>query len=291
MEKYPDNRTITIGAYVYVQSDCTGKAHDVITGTALGADLASRRAAEGGSGMKCLLWDFDGTLAYRKGGWQSALAEAARRELPEIALQPGDLRPYLRSGFPWHQPERVRSPGQPADEWWAQLETVFESAFIQAAGLSSGRARRIARRVREVYLEMSWWRLFDDTLDCLGALAAEGWKHVIVSNHVPELPDIVRRLGLSPYVSAIYNSASLGVEKPNPKIFQMVLADLQPGGDVWMIGDNPVADVEGAEAVGINAVLARTEDPRAKRRVASLREAPLLLGLAGGRRQGGLRCI
>ena len=39
-EKYPDNIQIVIDGCVYVHCNCTGRAHDVITNTALGVDLA-----------------------------------------------------------------------------------------------------------------------------------------------------------------------------------------------------------------------------------------------------------
>jgi len=40
--------------------------------------------------------------------------------------------------------------------------------------------------------------------------------------------------------------------------------------EAWMVGDNIVADVLGAEAVGIPAVLVRRPDPRAHRYAESL---------------------
>ncbi|MGH7576165.1 MAG: HAD-IA family hydrolase, partial [Longimicrobiales bacterium] len=43
---------------------------------------------------------------------------------------------------------------------------------------------------------------------------------------------------------------SIGYEKPNPRAFRHVLNAVGPSGPVWMIGDNPIADVAGAAAVG-----------------------------------------
>src|SRR5574341_525610 len=31
-------------------------------------------------------------------------------------------------------------------------------------------------------------RMFEDTLPCLQSLTAQGWQHVVLSHHVPELP-------------------------------------------------------------------------------------------------------
>ena len=136
--------------------------------------------------MKYILWDFDGTLAYREGKWAGALLEVVRREHPKRQISASELRPHLLSGFPWHTPERVRPPEQPADVWWAQLEPVFASAFVKGAGFPQDEARRLARLVREVYVDPKYWRVFDDTVECLERLRTEGWKHVILSNHVPD---------------------------------------------------------------------------------------------------------
>lgn len=222
--------------------------------------------------MKYILWDFDDTLAYRDGKWAAALVEAVRRAHPDRNVAMGDLRPYLQSGFPWHHPERVRPAGQPADEWWSRLEPVLAAALVQGARFPEDEARRVARGVREVYIDPAYWHLFGDTLETLNELQAQGWKHVILSNHVPELPKIVHALGLSPLIHRVYTSAALGVEKPNPQAFKRVLEDLAPCEEVWMVGDSPRADVSGAEAVGIKAVLVRSEDPGVTRYAATLRD-------------------
>jgi putative hydrolase of the HAD superfamily len=56
---------------------------------------------------------------------------------------------------------------------------------------------------------------------------------------------------------AAFSSASIGYEKPHPAIFRRALAAIPAAGPVWMIGDNPVADVAGAEALGLPAILVR----------------------------------
>jgi putative hydrolase of the HAD superfamily len=113
------------------------------------------------------------------------------------------------------------------------------------------------------------WELFDDTLPTLGRLSEAGWKHAILSNHVPELRQIVAGLGLDEVVDFISCSAETGFEKPHAQAFASVLDSLRPT-EAWMVGDNVVADVLGAEAVGIPAVLVRRPDPRAARYAESL---------------------
>ena len=112
-----------------------------------------------------------------------------------------------------------------ADSWWAAVEPVFEGAFV-GCGIPRQQAKTLAGEVRAVYTDVAQWRLYDDTGDVLRELLAEEWNHAILSNHVPELPSLVRGLGLSPLIHRIVNSAEAGFEKPHPGAFQSALASL-----------------------------------------------------------------
>ncbi len=86
---------------------------------------------------------------------------------------------------------------------------------------------------------------------------------------MPELRQIVSALGLDEVVAFLSCSAETGYEKPHAQAFASVLDVLRPA-EAWMAGDNVVADVLGAEAVGLPAVLVRRPDPRAARYADSL---------------------
>jgi putative hydrolase of the HAD superfamily len=207
--------------------------------------------------VKTLLWDFDGTLGYRDGIWWAAsLLEVLDRECPGYPFTGDQIAPHLRSGFPWHTPERPHTHIASADQWWEELEPLFERVYA-ALGIETGQARALARQVRSVYCNPARWRLFDDVPSTLDDLSARGWTHVILSNHVPELGEFVSALLLDSRIAAIFNSATLGYEKPHPQIFREALAFIGNGGPTWMIGDNYVADILGAAAVGIPGVLVR----------------------------------
>ena len=104
---------------------------------------------------------------------------------------------------------------------------------------------------------------WDDQLAEIEAIAVRslkgtsraGFTNVILSNHAPELPELVHALGFASLVERTITSASLGVEKPNPVIFQTALRLTRGTPDSWMIGDNPTTDIEGAQAIGMRAVL------------------------------------
>jgi putative hydrolase of the HAD superfamily len=223
-----------------------------------------------------LIWDFDGTLAYRPGQWSGAMIEVLRR-FAGLDVDIETLRPFMQKGFPWHNHNQVNPPMCSADNWWAAVQPVFEEAFV-GCGLPWHQARALAGKVRSIYADVAQWRLYDDTADVLRELLAEDWTHVILSNHVPELPSLVHGLGLSPLIHRIVNSAGTGFEKPHPGAFQAALRLLDRPGEVWMIGDSIHADILGAESAGLRAILVRSEDRRAPRRAESLRAVRQFLG-------------
>ena len=226
-----------------------------------------------------LVWDFDGTLGYREGLWSSALLAV----LEEGGRGPGfdaeRLHAHLRTGFPWYTPQvphpELSSPGL----WWEALSPVFAGAF-EAGGLDPSTSRMLAGRVREVYTDPRNWRLFDDALPALGALSSRGWTHVVLSNHVPELTPILHSLGLGDHVRRVFNSAESGYEKPHPRAFENVLEALGSPERIWMIGDNPQADVRGAEAAGIPAILVRGSPDETKHHSRDLCRVAAIVGRA-----------
>jgi FMN phosphatase YigB (HAD superfamily) len=228
------------------------------------------------TGVRLLIWDFDGTLAHRRGetGWSILLAEALDAEEPGHEHSAGTFRPHLRDGFPWHRPEVAHPELCEPEAWWASVRPVLARAY-EAGGYPPARALELAEAARRLYVDPGvGWALFDDTLPALERLSQDGWTHAILSNHVPELRQIVGGLGLDELVAAVSCSAETGYEKPHAEAFASVLDRLRPA-EAWMVGDNVVADVLGAEAVGLPAVLVRRPDSRA------LRYADSLAGVEG----------
>ncbi|HVW08021.1 MAG TPA: HAD family hydrolase [Bryobacteraceae bacterium] len=154
--------------------------------------------------------------------------------------------------FPWHEPETAHTHIVDGDGWWSQLTPLFVNTFRAVLGCDEDEARSLSALVRPAYVDLRGWSVFDDTFKCLEGLRCEGWRHVILSNHVPELPAIVDGLGLTAYIDRIFNSAETSYEKPHRQAFHQVI---EYCGAAWMIGDNPVADVRGAQAAGMNALL------------------------------------
>ena len=205
---------------------------------------------------KCLFWDFDGTLATRPGMWGGCLIDLLDRELPGHGLTRDHLIPYLNDGFPWHDHGSLHTHLNEPSAWWEHLNSILARALARA-GLPEPKASAMVVGVRDLYLAPSGWHLFSDSVEALSAAAKAGWCNVIVSNHVPELAALVSALGLNEYVQSVVTSASVGAEKPHPMLFRAALEVAGHPDVVWMIGDNPVADIAGAARLGMAGVLVR----------------------------------
>jgi HAD superfamily hydrolase (TIGR01549 family) len=87
---------------------------------------------------------------------------------------------------------------------------------------------------------------------------------IITNNRTAEQADKLRFLGMTELVDALITSEDVGVPKPDPRIFCAALQQLgaRPEETV-LVGDNWVADVLGARAVGIRPLwLNRIGTPR-----------------------------
>lgn len=94
------------------------------------------------------------------------MLELLGQEMPGLYVSAKDVRPYLRSGFPWHTPDQPHTEIQTPDAWWDALMPVFESG-LRGINLSARQAQSLARQVRYTYVDPSRWRLFDRALDTL----------------------------------------------------------------------------------------------------------------------------
>ena len=149
---------------------------------------------------------------------------------------------------------------------------------MQLLGFDFEKSVILADAARRRFVDPSSFRVFEDTRPALERLANKGWRNIVLSNHVPELDSIVSGVGLGDLIETSFTSALTGYEKPHPEAFAIAMREAGNPARIWMVGDNPDADVLGAEAVGIPAILVRGEDDRVERQVPDLFSAVKLIG-------------
>ncbi len=108
--------------------------------------------------------------------------------------------------------------------------------------------------------------LFPDVPGALAALHGQGLKLGIITNAFQPMWMRDRELdaaGLSPALFACRtSSADVGYLKPHPAVFEHTLQALGAAPDeAVFVGDNPEADIVGAQRMGLRAVLRTTNAP------------------------------
>jgi HAD superfamily hydrolase (TIGR01549 family) len=131
-------------------------------------------------------------------------------------------------------------------------------------------------------MESAWnhahhFELYDDALPTLAALRERGFRLGLLSNSARDLDAFVVHHGLD--VDAVLTSGAHGKTKPHETIFRRMLELLDVAApDALMVGDTVEDDVEGALAVGMQAVLVDRERRYAEREaLADLRQVLTLV--------------
>ena len=208
-----------------------------------------------------ILWDFDGTLADAPGIW----LRATRSLLNSSSYSHVDIDRIERElsyGFPWHTPEVSHIDIFKGMSFWECLNSKISSAMV-AIGVSESIAHPLVKNLREEIIHNSGYQLVPNAKEVLKALSAKGFTHMIASNHIPELSEILDQLEISIFFEAVYTSGMIGFEKPNRHFFDAIFNDLPRDQIAHMIGDSYERDIQGASDVGINGIwFNRTADDR-----------------------------
>jgi len=136
---------------------------------------------------------------------------------------------------------------------WMYMEKVLEIAGV-APGDDSAAA---VRELRAYHAEHNLWESVPaDVVPALERLSALALKLVVVSNANGVLHRAFDRLGLTRYFHCICDSFVDGVEKPDPRFFQIALDRAGAAADSTMhVGDLYYVDLAGARNSGIRPML------------------------------------
>jgi len=172
--------------------------------------------------------------------------------------------------------ELVRT-GRAGDD--ASRVKVFLGEVFRQLGVSDDALPAIAERLHARHAEHNLWCVVRErTEETLGELRRRGYRLAIISNADGRVQALLDGLGLLRHFEFVIDSGTVGVEKPDPRIFHMALErmGIEPHDAVY-VGDVYEIDVAGARAAGLRAVLL---DPLSRLghldcdRIAALHELP-----------------
>ncbi len=127
---------------------------------------------------------------------------------------------------------------------------------VLALGLPEDILPELNRYVDEQFADPEIYTLFPDALESVRRLKKAGFVVGITSNWSWHLPEVCKRLGLSPYLDFIVVSARVGAVKPHPRIFRETIERAGvPPSTIVHVGDDVRNDVLGALEAGMKAAL------------------------------------
>jgi HAD superfamily hydrolase (TIGR01509 family) len=136
---------------------------------------------------------------------------------------------------------------------WLYFNLVLEAAGVPLSESTAAALKELHQYHQQHNL---WEDMPDDVIPALGALRRQGLTLVVVSNANGTLCRHFDRLGLTALVDHVLDSCDFGVEKPDPRFFQIAIdrSGAAPQTTVH-VGDLYHVDVMGARAAGLRGVL------------------------------------
>jgi|SRR5579859_978486 len=206
-----------------------------------------------------VIFDLGSTLIYNRHdiNWPLAL----NRMRLELVAQ------LQAAGYPLDDPapflarfaEKVNDYSDQRQTDWVEYSTNWILASTLAELNLPAPPPEVARAALAAYYAYSesLWRPVDGLHATLQALAAAGLRLGLISNAADDanVQRLVDAADLRHYFNPIVVSAALGLRKPNPAIFALVLQAWKlPPAECVMVGDTLGADILGAQLSGMHNV-------------------------------------
>ena len=180
--------------------------------------------------------------------------------------------PLTEAGLRLHGAEAARAmeEGQLTDQ---ERGTVFLLTLFERAGVPADRTEELTTALLDLHRrEHLWGATEPGTAEALERLKRAGVRLAVVSNSDGRAATALAAAGLLDAFELVIDSGEVGVEKPDPRIFQIALERLGvDAADALYVGDLYEVDVVGARAAGIDVVLIDPAGANAGRDVRTVR--------------------
>jgi putative hydrolase of the HAD superfamily len=202
--------------------------------------------------MKVITFDAGNTLIRLN--QPVGVTYAAVAERFGAKLDPVSLERWFRAA--WKTvPGLPDVPGPRPDDgrsWW-------RAVVIRTLELAGEMVEPFDDYFNAVYREFALpgiWRLEPGVFDLLSDLRFVGFRLGIISNFDLRLRDILKHVGVLDFFEEIIISSQIGADKPSPRIFQAAIErfGVEPQ-EMLHVGDDKLADGDGARAVGIQTFI------------------------------------
>ncbi|HEY1434767.1 MAG TPA: HAD-IA family hydrolase [Thermoanaerobaculia bacterium] len=197
-------------------------------------------------GIRAVLFDAGGTLIHMDG-----------ERVSRAAAVPFDDRGFRAAEAAAVAAVRQLVLARPESRDAERIPLYFDT-LLQGLGIAEPGERRLAAgRVADEHARANLWsRRADDSAETLETLRARGYRVAVISNADGRVRGLLEDAGLAPLLEFVVDSAEVGVEKPDPRIFHAATDRLgiAPSACAY-VGDIYEIDVVGAAAAGLTGIL------------------------------------
>lgn len=151
---------------------------------------------------------------------------------------------------------------------------AFLLLLFELAGVPADRTSELEQALYALHRERHLWSGVDRrTAEALRRLRDAGFRLGVVSNSDGRADEAIEAAGLREYFEFVMDSAEVGVEKPDPRIFMLALERLAlTPAEAMYVGDLYEIDAVGARAAGLDVVLVDPAGEHAGRDVRTVRD-------------------
>jgi len=148
-------------------------------------------------------------------------------------------------------------------EQYRRMMTWGYQLMLEALGVQGDLWQKADALYERFIVREGFMPLFSDVKPTLEHLRSQGLRLGILSNFPPHLEETLKQHGIHEYFDFFVVSSLVGLEKPDPAIFELVIAEAGcPREEILYIGDDLDDDIRSAQAVGLTAILIDRHDRR-----------------------------
>ncbi len=203
--------------------------------------------------VKGIFFDLGWTLfGPRSGDWM--FSEFARKYFPREklgSLPQERVKAAMKAGSEFLDTHHLLSTVEEEYKLFRHYFTMLAEALPEL-GLREADIKKVTDE--KVYGQAEAFYRFEDSLPTLEALKGR-YKLGVISDTWPSIKPILEEYGLRHYFDCVTYSYTLGVYKPNPKMYADALSKMALPPEQTVFIDDSLGNLKGAKAAGIQPVL------------------------------------
>lgn len=223
-------------------------------------------------GIRGITFDAGGTLIAPHPGVGAIYSEIAQGH--GVKTDPAELDSRFRSAFKRMRGKTSATVSEDTErQFWTLLTRDVFSGIADSVAFDT-----MFPDLWSTFALPARWRPIDGSLETLSKIRERGFRLAVLSNFDSRLHPVLKGLGFTDLLEAVFISAEVGVAKPETGIFDHAAGRLgMESSQMLHVGDNPIADGAGAVEAGWSVALLGSEFPGAVT-IERISELPSLLG-------------